>query len=76
MTTHVIDTPDGIALFQLRARIGALKLELIGLKRRGRSAYSICKQAYNLRGSRESVLRQLEAIYQERLKEFEDAHKK
>jgi hypothetical protein len=57
--TIVVDTPEGIAFFQLCARRGALKLELRGMKRRGRSAYSICKEVYGLKGSRESVLNQL-----------------
>lgn len=58
----VIDTPEGIAFFQLAARRYALSLELRGLKRRGRSAYSICKSEYGLKGSRESVLRQMDAL--------------
>lgn len=40
----------------------ALKIEMRGLKRRGRSAYSIIKQEYNLRGNKEKVLKQLEAL--------------
>ncbi len=60
-TPGIIDTPDGIAFVQLIARKGALKLELRGLRRRGRSAYSICKSEYGLRGSRESVLAQMQA---------------
>jgi hypothetical protein len=55
----VIDTPEGIAFFQLCARRGALALEIKGLHRRGRSAYSICKEVYGLKGSREKVLAQL-----------------
>jgi hypothetical protein len=62
--TIVVDTPDGIAFFQLCARRGALKLEIAGLKRRGRSAYSICKEVYGLKGSREKVLEQMEAMIQ------------
>lgn len=46
-------------LVQLLARRGALSLEIKGLRRRGRSAYSIVKETYGLRGSRESVLHQL-----------------
>lgn len=58
----VIDTPEGIAFMQMAARRSALRLEIAGLKRRGRSAYSICKSEYGLRGSRESVLRQMQAL--------------
>ena len=56
----VIDTPDGIKFFQMGARKGALELEMHGLKRRGQSAYSICKQVYGLKGDRLSVLTQME----------------
>ena len=55
----VIDTPEGINFYQLCARRGALKLELKGMRRRGRTAYSICKQVYGLKGSRERVLAQM-----------------
>ena len=72
--TTVIDTPEGIALFQLRAQIGALRLEVLGMTRRGRSMYSIAKQHYNLKGSKKSVLAQLEAIYKDRLEAFERAN--
>lgn len=58
----VIDTPDGISFVQLIARKGALSLEIKGLKRGGRSAYSICKSEYGLKGNRESVLRQVQAM--------------
>jgi hypothetical protein len=58
----IFDTPESIAFAQLAARKGALSLELKGLKRNGRSAYSICKSEYGLKGSRESVLRQMQAL--------------
>lgn len=58
----VIDTPEGIAFVQLCARRGALQLELVGLKRRGRTAYSICKEVYGLKGSRVNVLLQMTAL--------------
>ena len=49
-----------------RARVyvlfSALSLEIKGLKRKGRSAYSIAKEEFNLKGSRESVLTQLREI--------------
>lgn len=58
----VIDTPAGIDFAQMAARKGALKLELIGLKRRGRSMYSICKEAYGLKGSKQSVFDQMQSM--------------
>lgn len=57
----------GIDFFQLAARKGALKLELAGLHRRGQSVYSICKQVYGLKGSRESVLAQMEKLVEDAL---------
>jgi hypothetical protein len=38
------------------------------MKRRGRTAYSICKEIYHLKGGREKVLAQLTAM-------IEDFHK-
>jgi len=53
----MIDTPDGIAFAKAAARAGALSLEIkTGLKKRGQTAYSIVKEVYGFRGSRESVL--------------------
>lgn len=59
----------GVAFFQLAARKSALKLELQGMKRRGQSAYSICKQVYGLKGSRESVLAQMEKLVEKAIAE-------
>lgn len=61
----VIDTPEGIAFAQMVARRGALRLEVLGMKRRGQSAYSIIKQEYGLKGSRQAVLDQLTAMIEE-----------
>lgn len=55
----IMVTGPGIRLFQLLARKGALELEMKGMRRRGRSAYSICKEVYGLKGSRQKVLDQL-----------------
>lgn len=55
----IADTPQDIAFVQLCARRGALRLEILGMTRRGRSAYAICKEVYGLKGNRESVLAQL-----------------
>ncbi|RLD03102.1 MAG: hypothetical protein DRI65_13575 [Chloroflexota bacterium] len=55
---------DFIQMCTLR---GALRLELKGMKRRGKSAYAIIKRNYGLRGNKQSVLTQLcEKIEQER----------
>jgi len=68
----VIDTREGIAFAQLAARRGALRLEIAGMRRRGRSAYSICKAEYGLKGSRESVLEQMTALVEKAIAEQEN----
>lgn len=55
----VANTPNQIEMFQFLARRSALKLEILGLGRRGQSAYSICKQAYGLKGTKHSVYDQM-----------------
>lgn len=55
----MIDTPEGINFAKACARKGALAMEISGLGRRGRTAYSIVKQVYGFRGSRQSVLEDL-----------------
>ena len=48
--------------------VGALKLEVLGMKRRGRSVYAIVKEEFGLRGNKKRVLEQLQEI-KERLNE-------
>jgi len=45
-----------------------LKLEVLGMKRRGRSVYAIVKDEFGLRGNKKRVLEQLQEI-KERLNE-------
>lgn len=63
--TIVIDTPEGIAFAQMCARKAALALECKGMKRRGQSAYSICKQEYGLKGTKQKVLEQMEKMVED-----------
>ncbi len=58
----MIDTPEGIAHYRLCALKGRLKLEIAGLKGRGRSAYSVLKQEHGLKGNRQSVLEQVQKM--------------
>lgn len=67
------DTPTQIALFRLLSLRGALKLETLGMKRRGQSVYSILKQEYGFKGSKQSVLTQLEQKIKE-IKNDEEAN--
>ena len=59
---QVFDTPEKIRAFRLRTLRGALKLEILGMKRRGRSACSVIKDEFRLKGGREKVLAQLDAL--------------
>jgi len=65
----VVTGPEDIALVQLLAIKGALRLETVGLKRRGRSALSICKERFGFKGNAVKVLAQLEAYIAQRVAE-------
>ena len=58
----VLDTPEQINHFRLLTLRQMLKLELLGMSRRGRSAYAIIKEELGLKGSKQSVFDQLSAI--------------
>ena len=58
MSGIILNTPSQIEAFRLIALLGAFRLEMIGLKRRGRSAYSLIKEEFNFKGNRVKVLRQ------------------
>lgn len=58
---QVFDTPEAISAFVFRAQLGALKLETLGMKRRGRSAYAIVKEAYGYKGSKAKVLETMQS---------------
>ena len=63
--TTVLDTPEKIDMFDFISLRSALKLETIGMKRRGQSAYSIIKARYGFKGNKNSVLEQMEQIIKE-----------
>ena len=63
--TILLDTPEKISMGKLIAFRGALKLETLGMTRRGQSAYSIVKSELGLKGNKKSVLTQLEQIIEE-----------
>ncbi len=48
----VLNTPAQIQAFRLLTLRSALKLEILGMKRRGPSAHSIIKKEFNLKGDR------------------------
>ena len=56
-------TGENIGRYRERVLLSALKLEMLGIKRsRGRTAYSIIKSEFNLKGSRQSVYDQFKLI--------------
>lgn len=55
----MLDAPDQIEHFRLLTLRQMLRLELIGMKRSGRSAYSIIKDELGLKGNKQSVFNQL-----------------
>jgi anion-transporting ArsA/GET3 family ATPase len=62
MNSAILDTPEQIATFRLLTLRQMLKLEMLGMTRRGRSAYSIIKQELGLKGSKQSVFNQLSEL--------------
>ena len=53
---------ENISLFRLITLKHALKLETLGMKKRGKSAYVIVKEEFNLKGNKQKVYEQLENI--------------
>ena len=62
----LITGEDAIASARLLVLRKALKLELLGLKRHGKSVYAIVKEEFNLRGSKQSVYDQFNTYVEER----------
>ena len=58
----VIDTPEGIKWFRMRAQLSALKLEIAGLKSRAGSYYAAIKREYGLMGTKEEVYEQFQRM--------------
>lgn len=54
----VITSTGGIQHARYLALAGALHLETLGMKRRGRSVYALIKEEFNLKGSKQRVLLQ------------------
>ena len=58
----IIDNPNHIELYRMEVQKQALKLEMYGMKTRGRSAYALIKEIYNLKGSKQRVYEQFTAL--------------
>jgi len=65
MENTIIDKKELIGNYRLFALKSALKLETLGMQRKGPSAYSIVKNEFGLRGSKFSVYKQFCAILDE-----------
>ena len=61
----IIDRPEHIELYRMMAQKQALKLEIYGMKTRGRSAYALIKEIYKLKGSKQKVLEQFTKIIED-----------
>jgi hypothetical protein len=55
-------TGESITNYRALVLLSALRLECMGMKRRGPSVYSVVKAEFNLKGNKLSVLNQLESI--------------
>jgi len=64
-----LNTPEQIDMFRFLSIRSALKLECLGMKGRGQTAYSIAKTEYGFKGNKRSVLSQMEQI----IKEFKES---
>ena len=47
----IIDKPNHIELYRMMVQHQALKLQMKGIKTRGKSAYSLIKEQYGLKGN-------------------------
>jgi len=60
----VADTPYKIELYALLSLRAALRMEVAGLKGRGKSAYAIAKQELGVKGNKQKVLDQVNQMIQ------------
>lgn len=63
----IITGQENIANARTLTLRGALKLEVAGMTRRGRSAYSIIKQEFGFKGSKQKVLDQLNSYIEQNI---------
>jgi len=62
---YIVETEEEKKYFRMCQLKARLKLELVGLKSRGKTAYSLIKKEYGFKGNRESVLEQLKTKIEE-----------
>ena len=60
----IADTPDKIEWVRLLYLRYGLRMEVVGLKSRGKSAYSIAKKELGIKGNKQKVLEQVNEMIQ------------
>jgi len=63
--SYALTNSDDINRYRIRTLRSALKLEILGLKRKGQSVYQMVKQEFGFTGSRQLVLEQLNTYIKE-----------
>lgn len=64
--TTVLDTPEHIKMIRYKTLLRGLRLETQGLQMsRGRSCYSIIKQEFGLKGSKQKVFDQFKLMLEQ-----------
>lgn len=58
----MITGKEQIDAFRARVLLRGLKLEMLGMTRRGQSCYAIIKQEYGLKGSKQKVYENFKKI--------------
>ncbi len=58
----ILTEPEQIQQFRARALLRGLKLETLGMTKRGQSCYSIIKAEYGLKGSKQKVYDEFKKI--------------
>jgi hypothetical protein len=58
-------TGKNIGVYQMMVQLSALKMETLGMKRRGTSAFKIIKQTYGLKGTKEKVYEDFKRIVEQ-----------
>ena len=62
----VLDTPEQIEMFRYKTLLRGLRLETQGLQMsRGRSCYSIIKEEFDLKGSKQKVYDQFKLMLEQ-----------
>ena len=64
--TSVLDKPAQIEMFRYKTLLKGLRLEMVGMKMsRGQSCYSIIKQEFGLKGSKQKVYDQFKLMLEQ-----------